>query len=168
MKFIDGDGFTAKDEAAPDITSEDKKALNTTLNILGFADNTEKKLREKLTRKGYSPDSVEYAVAYVKKIGALNDKRFLEREATRIAEQKLYGRRRIEQELYAKGFARDDILSLDFEEVDFPALCAKRIVKTRARFTDPRKLYAALVRYGYTSSDIREAQSLVREMDEDE
>ena len=155
-------------EKTPEPNPEYKKALNTALNILGFADNTEKKLREKLARKGHGPEAIDYACDYVKRIGALNDKRFIEREATRIAEQKLYGRRRIAQELYAKGFSREDILSLDFGEVDFPALCARRIVKTRARFTDPRKLYAALVRYGYTSSDIREAQALVREMDEDE
>lgn len=146
-----------------DIGQEYKKAVTAALNILGFADNTEKKLREKLLRKKFDRDAVDYAVDYVKRIGALNDSRFIEREATRIAEQKLYGKRRMVQELYAKGFSREDISSLDLSEIDFPALCAKRIIKIRTRFSDPRKLYAALVRYGYTSSDIRTAQELIRD-----
>lgn len=146
-----------------DTPSEYKKAVQTALNILGFADNTEKKLREKLARKGHEPDAVDFAVDYVKRIRALDDVRFIEREARRLAEQKLYGPRRIAQELYAKGFSRADISALDLGALDFPALCARRIAATRSRYSDPRKLYAALLRYGFTSGHIRDAQALADE-----
>ena len=149
-----------------DIPLEHKKAVRSALNILGYADNTEKKLREKLTHKGYDPDSVEFAIDYVKNMGALNDSRFIEIEVRRLAERKLYGIRRITQELSVKGFSRADIASVDLSEIDFPALCAKRIAQISSRYPDRRKLYAALQRYGYTSSDIRLAFEIISEGDE--
>lgn len=146
-----------------DIPVEHKKAVNSALNILGYADNTEKKLREKLGHKGFDPASVDYAIDYVKRIGALSDSRFIEIEARRLAEKKLYGIRRITQELYVKGFSREDIASLDFDDVDFPALCAKRIAQISRRYPDKRKLYAALMRYGYTSADVKLALEILSE-----
>ena len=146
-----------------EIPPEHKKAVGSALNILGYADNTEKKLREKLSHKGYAPESVDYAVDYVKGIGALNDSRFIEIEARRLAERKLYGIRRITQELYVKGFSREAVASLDYEDIDFPALCAKRISQIARRYPDKRKLYAALQRYGYTSQDVRLAFEILSE-----
>ena len=146
-----------------EIPSEHKKAVRSALNILGYADNTEKKLREKLSHKGYDPASVDFAVDYVKNMGALNDSRFIDIEVRRLAERKLYGIRRITQELFVKGFSREDIASVDLSELDFPALCAKRIAQLSSRYPDRRKLYAALQRYGYTSSDIRQAFEILTE-----
>ncbi|MBQ4055197.1 MAG: regulatory protein RecX [Clostridia bacterium] len=147
----------------PDIPLEHKKAVNSALNILGYADNTEKKLREKLRHKGFDPASVDFAVGYVKDIGALKDSRFIEIELRRLAEKKLYGIRRITQELYVKGFSREDIASLDFDDIDFPALCAKRIEQIAHRYPDKRKLCAALMRYGYTSADVKLALEIINE-----
>ena len=145
------------------IPDDFKKAVNTALNILDYADNTEQKLREKLRRKGYTEAQTDFAAEYVKSIGVLDDARFIARESERLATAKLYGRRRIAQELYAKGFRRDDIVALDLSGIDFPALCARRITKTRSRYPDDRKMYVSLLRYGFTPDDISSAFALLRE-----
>lgn len=143
------------------VPPEYEKAVNTAFNILDYADNTEKKLREKLARKGHAPDAVDFAVSYAKKAGALDDLRFMRRLADQLATVKLYGRRRIANELFVKGFKRSDIISLDLSEVDFGALCAQRIRKTAARYPEKDKMYASLLRYGYTPGDIAAAREII-------
>ena len=143
------------------VPPEYEKAVKTAFNILDYADNTEKKLREKLKRKGHAPDAVDFAVDYAKKAGALDDARYMRRLADHLATVKLYGRRRIANELYVKGFKKSDILSLDLSEVDFGVLCAERIRRTSSRYPEWEKMYAALLRYGYTPQDIREAKETI-------
>ena len=143
------------------VPPEYEKAVRTALNILDYADNTEKKLREKLARKGHAPEAVDFAVEHVKRIGALDDARYMRRLAELLATVKLYGRRRIVNELYVKGFKRSDILSLDLSEVDFGVLCAERIRRTTARYPEWEKMYASLIRYGFTPQDIREAKETI-------
>ncbi len=152
-----------------DIPTGHKKATRSALNILDYADNTEKKLREKLFRKGYSEDEVDFAVEYAKRKGYLNDRRLAENAMERIANAKLYGKQRIVQELYNKGVSRDIISELDFSEIDFARNCAKRILQTKNRYADREKLNAALLRYGFRYSDIKAAYSIIEEeYEEDE
>ena len=155
-----------KNEPFGVVPPEYEKAVRTTYNILEYADNTEKKLREKLIRKGYAKDAVDYAIEYAKRAGALNDRRFMERCVEQLATVKLYGRRRIANELYVKGFRREDIASLDLSEYDFAALCAERIRKTARRYPEREKMYASLVRYGYTSREIAQAFELAEDDEE--
>lgn len=145
---------------------EYEKALRSALNILDYADNTEKKLREKLARKGNPPVAVDFAVDYCKKHGFLNDMRYLLHISERIANGKLYGRRRVIEELYTKGFRREDIEELTFEDIDFAENCAERIRRTAARYSDTDKLKNALLRYGFTWSDIHSALEITGEEQE--
>ncbi|MBQ7500720.1 MAG: regulatory protein RecX [Clostridia bacterium] len=139
--------------------TEYENALKSALNILNYADNTEKKLREKLRSRGYSRSAVDEAVVYLKRYRYLDDRRFMERAVNHYANVKLYGARRIISSLYAKGFAREDIESLDFDEygIDFVELCRKRIEKTASRYKSREALVAALLRYGFSYSEIKEA-----------
>lgn len=139
-------------------TSE--KAKKSAVNILEYADNTERRLREKLGRKGFSPDDIETAVAYVKAGGLLNDKRYIAAAAEYMANVKLYGKARIAQSLYAKGFSRDDISALEYEDIDFCDVCRRRILKTKN--AEGEKLVAALRRYGFCYSEIRAALDLIK------
>ena len=148
------------------VPPEYEKAVRTAFNILDYADNTEKKLREKLKRKGHPPEAVDFAVEYAKKSGALDDRRYMRRLAEQMATVKLYGRRRIVNELYVKGFKKSDILSLDLSGVDFGALCAGRIKKTASRYPERDKMYAALLRYGFTPGDISRAYETIEEEEE--
>ena len=142
--------------------AERERALKSTLNILDYADNTERKLREKLARKGFARDAIDYAVEYVKNCGLLDDRRYMRDLVDRAVRVKLYGRRRVTQELFAKGFTRGDIESFDFSEFDFPAACAERIRKTARRYPDRDKLYASLARSGFTPNDITLAFQMLK------
>lgn len=146
-----------------DIGKRYQKAARSALNILDYADNTERKLREKLARKGYSRDETDYAVEYAKKSGYLNEKRHLENAVYTIANHKLYGKRRIRAELYQKGFRIEDIDNIDFSEIDFASNCAERIKKTVNRYDDKNKLQAALLRYGFSYEDIKSAYRIIKE-----
>ena len=143
-----------------------KKAARSALNMLDYADCTEKKLREKLARKGHDEDAIDFAVSYAKKVGYLNEARYLENAVYAIANSKLYGKRRLVTELYTKGFKREDIANIDFSEIDFAANCAKRILKIKNRYSDERKLYAALMRYGFSPSDIKDAFRIIEDENE--
>ena len=145
----------------PTVPPEYEKAVKTAFNVLEYADNTEKQLREKLKRKGHAPDAVDFAVNYAKETGALDDLRYMRRLAERLATVKLYGRRRIVNELFVKGFKKSDILSLDLSEVDFGVLCAERMKKTASRYPEREKMYASLLRYGFTPSDIAAAREMM-------
>ena len=134
--------------------------------MLDYADCTEKKLIEKLRRKGYDEDEIDYAVAYAKRVGYLNDARLIANTVYGIANSKLYGKRRIITELFTKGFKREDIEAVDFEEIDFVRNCAKRIEKTKNRYSEERKLYAALMRYGFSPSEIKAAIRIIEEENE--
>lgn len=151
-----------------EITKGMQKAAQSALNILGYADNTEKKLREKLKRKGYSEEESDFAVAYATKLGYLDEKRHLEMAIYSLANTKLYGKKRIIQDLYIKGFKRSDIAEADFSEIDFPRNCCKRIKQTKKNYSDVNKLYCALLRYGFSGSEIKSAFNLYKESEKDE
>ena len=140
-----------------EITKRMQKAAQSALNILGYADNTEKKLREKLGRKGFTEEEKDFAVEYAKKMGYLNEKRHLEMAVYSLANTKLYGKKRIIQDLYVKGFKRSDIAEADFSEIDFPRNCCKRIKQTKKNYSDVNKLYIALLRYGFSGDEIKQA-----------
>ena len=100
-------------------------------------------------------------------MGLISDSDTACREAER-ALKKLWGRRRIEAELYKKGYGADSVREalryVDRVGADYVANC-KRLIKQKLRTSNPspdemKKLYAALVRYGYTSAEIREAMGL--------
>ena len=148
---------------AEELTKRQQKAVRSALNMLDYADNTEKRLREKLFHKGYSTDEVDFAIEYAKKMDYLNESRFLEAFIYSLANTKLYGKRRIIQELYVKGFTREVISEADFSEIDFTANCFKRLRMTKNNYSDTRKLYAALLRYGYSPDEIKEAFRLYKE-----
>jgi regulatory protein len=137
-----------------------RAALKTALNIVGYKDNTEAQLREKLTERGYTSETVDDVVAFMTAKGYLNDERMLYRAARLMAEGKSYGKMRIRQELQQKKFRSGLVSTLDWErdelaDLDFAEICRKLILK-RGGARD-EKTYAFLRRYGHTTADIREA-----------
>jgi SOS response regulatory protein OraA/RecX len=127
------------------------EVINAGLRILNVAQNTEKQLRTKLIRKGYAAAHIDEAINYFKSKNYVNDGEFIERAAQRLADKKLYGKKRVELELYKMGFPRELIASLSYDEleIDFEANCAKAL----AKHPDT----ATLVRLGYTVSEIKKA-----------
>ena len=151
-----------------DIPKQYIKAVKSAVNILNYADKTEKKLKQRLIEKGYNDEQTDYAVHYVKEIGLLNDTRLIGYLSERLANVKLYGKRRIAAALYEKGFEKEDIYGIDYSEIDFISNCAERIRRTGSKYKDKNRLTAALVRYGFSYNEINEAFCLLEEEETDE
>ncbi len=136
------------------------------LSILAYGANSERRLAQKLTQKGFDPDSAKTAAAALKSEGCINEKRDAVREAEACL-KKLWGPRRILSKLCEKGYCNEALTAARtmLEDIDFPDLCAELIKKKfRSLPTDPKereKITATLVRYGYSLSDIREARRLL-------
>ncbi len=138
-------------------------AIKKGMNLLGFSRNTKKSLKRKLMQKGYPADIAEEAVLFLAEHGYIREHTEAELFAKTLAERKHYGRNRIKKELFAKGFESDVIReTMDTLEADFAEICAKRL-KTmggKALFEDrdrKNKTVAALMRYGFSYEDIKEA-----------
>lgn len=137
-----------------------RKALKTAMNIVGYKDNTEFTLREKLSERGYSGETVDAVAEFMKSKGYVDDSRMLVRTARSLALGKLYGKARIKNELAMKHFDREVLAALDWDceelsDIDFAKICGKLLEK-RGGVRD-EKTYAFLRRYGHTPSDIRAA-----------
>lgn len=153
-----------------------KEVMSAASNILVFADNTEKSLREKLLRKGFSEESINAAVDKLKEAGLINDARLMQSYSEYLADKKLYGKGRIKLELQKKGFDRQLIsenLNECVSEVDFKENCLKLIRKKKLadRIKDSktaRAVTAALARYGYGYAEIKYAYTRLLEEDEED
>jgi len=140
------------------LSEECARARKTAVNILSYSDNTEKRLRVKLAAKGFSRESAENAVEYVISRGWLDEKKQAESAIRYLAGVKLFGRRRILQELIKRGFRRTVIDSCDFDSCDFAGNC-KRLWEKRGN-TDDERTVAFLIRAGYSGEDIRAARRM--------
>ncbi len=171
--FVKKSGAEACRSDSDDYSDSEKACINSALNILVYANNTEKKLREKLYRKGYEKTTVDTAIDYVKGKGYIDENAQILDAAELLATAKLYGKKRIAVELYKKGFKRDAIASIDYAElgIDFVAGCAAMICRTcrlrddeeKRRFVPDDRQIGALIRYGYSVGEIREAVKLLHE-----
>jgi len=137
-----------------------RNALKTALNIIGYKDNTEGQLRDKLAERGYAPETVEDVVAWMIAKGYVNEERMLYRTIHLLAEGKGYGKMRIRQELQRKQFKPETLNALRWDDeeladIDFAHVCL-RLIRKRGGVRD-EKTYAFLRRYGHSASDIREA-----------
>ena len=148
-------------------TGEDRrlaKAFQTVCNILGYADQTEGRLREKLLERGYAGDTADAAIARAKELGFLDEYRLGVRRYRYLAQVRLLGAARIRAELRQYGFREDTVKRLfaDCEElcdIDYGENCA-RLLRRRGGVLD-RKNYAYLRGRGYSGEDIAEARRLL-------
>ncbi len=156
--------------------TELKDVMNSASNILVFADNTEKSLREKLSRKGYNDELIESAVLKLKEAGLINDARLIKSYTEYLADKKLYGKARIKLELQKKGFERELIgqkLDECVEDVDFKENCLKlvrkkNLVRKICDSKTARAVTAALARYGYGYAEIKYAYTRLLEENEED
>ncbi len=157
-------------ECAPDCfdavlaASHMHAARKRALSLLSYGRSSPKMLVRKLLQKGMDREVATAAVKDLIRQGYLNPRADAYAEATAYV-AKGWGRMRISSALREKGYSdplvRDALAQLDEDGVNYAENCAALI---RRRFpdrpTEPReraKMYASLARYGYTSSDIREA-----------
>lgn len=154
---IDADDFDRLQSAA-----ELCSAVRRGMSLLGYGACSKKALTLKLRNKGVDPETARSAADTLEQIGYIDEAA----DAQRIAERcikKYWGRSRISAELFSKGYSDEAVrTALDsLDEVDFAELCADYIEdKYRVPPNDPeqrRKLFGALARRGFSSSDIKDA-----------
>ena len=152
-----------KDNATPP-ASDAERALGSALNILAYAECTEKGLRQKLEKKGYAQESIDFAVDYMQKHRYLNEKRYLFRLVEYLGNTRLYGRRRIAMTLKEKGFAPETIsdhLDAALQQIDERNNC--RLALPKVKKDSPKKTIDALLRRGFLYGDIKAVMSEIED-----
>jgi regulatory protein len=144
------------------IALEKKRALDRALLILSYRDRSSHELNQKLNKAGFSNDVVTETIGSLKEYGYVDDRNFSKAWVQSRADTKLYGKKRIRQELIEKGLSENIIndtfseIALDESEMERALKLAQKklsslnnLEKTKAF----RRLGQYLFRKGY-SSDI--------------
>ena len=136
------------------------------VDLLNFGDATVSSMTRKLRTKGFSPDAARRGAEKLAERGLIDETRYARRAVRYYLEKKNYGRSRIVNEMYAKGFSRetiDEVLG-DIDDDDF--ICACRLMIDKKYHgelpSDPdgrRRAIAALFRYGFSRGEITLAVS---------
>ena len=154
-------GPVAADEL-PLLADADEKcrAVIAGRRMLGYASNSAKQLAVKLRRKGFSVASASFAAERLLSEGQIDECADALRQAERLVASGK-GRKRIIMQLRAKSFgdAAMKEVSLYLDTVDFSGICRRVIEKKWGELptdTDElRKCVAALMRLGFTMTDIK-------------
>lgn len=147
------------------------EAIRKGVHLLSYGAQSEKTLKQKLRARGISPNLAAEAADYLARRGLMNESE----DALRLAQncrRKHWGMRRILSHLFEKGYSESIVhaVQAELEEVDFVPDC---VVLIRAKYGLPetkeerQKTIAALMRYGYSMSEIRCALETVARECED-
>lgn len=143
--------------------SQLRRAKSKALYLLNFRDYSRRDIAARLRSDNeYSDESIETALDYMTEIGAIDDSRYAENMIRHLINHKHYGRRRIIQELSAKGIDRDTAEDALCEfEIDEPAAILNLLENKFSRDLDNdkgiRRTIASLQRYGYEMGDIMQS-----------
>ena len=162
----DGQEISEQEYEELEKTVNIRRAYNCAVSLLSRRDHSKKELMRKLKEKGYSKGA-EAAVEKLANSGYVDDERFCRLYASELIRLKVYGRKRVEQELYLKGVDRE-IISGVLDEISFDTDRLSDIIKRKylAKMTDEKgrqKAFNALLRLGYSYSEIRDALENMQE-----
>lgn len=142
---------------------EADRAKHKALRLLETRDYCERELVEKLTHSGISRESAQAAAARMAELGLVNDEAYAQRLAEELFRRKGYSPARIEQELIARGVARETAYeaarAIEGDPLERLAalLESKYAPSYKGTERDRRRVVNALQRLGYSFSDIRRA-----------
>lgn len=150
-------------------SSDYRLALNKAIDLLSVRDHARRELVKKLTEK-FGAEAAEKAADRVEELGMLDDRKFAENAVRSLSQFRGMGKRRIKNELFMKGVSADiaDEVLENFELDEQEAVEQLLAGKYKRMMTDEKgrkRAFAALVRLGYSYSDIRSA---MRNYDESE
>ncbi len=128
--------------------------------FLDRADYSEKKLYEKICAGGISAAGAARAVSRLKELGLIDDIRLCTRLAERYAEQNV-SKRETFSKLMQKGIPADIVKSvleeISFDEASQIEMIIQKKYKNKLSGKDSiQKVYAALIRKGFSYSAVRE------------
>lgn len=146
------------------------KAKSKAYDYLSYGDMSEKKLFDKLTRYGFSREIALECVEDMRQRGYIDNTRYAADLAYSLANVRLYGPRRIIQELRLRGIDSQtaqyavESLDTDFKQ-SIKALVSGRLKRDMTDPKEVKKLIAALMRNGY---DYETVKSSLREIADEE
>ena len=142
----------------------DRAAYAAGLAMLARRELSEVQMRDRLARREHSPGSIDCAVARLRDVGALDDRRVALAAARTDAQVKSRGRARILRHLHTLGISTataEAAVNQVFDAVSETDLLeralARRLRGPSARIRDAshfRRLYQQLVRQGFSSSAV--------------
>ncbi len=127
--------------------------------LLGFCDRSEKEIREKILKKGYSEAECEEAIAFCRTYGYLDDERFATHFTHDAVNLKKFGKARIKMELRHKGI-NEEVIDSALEEVGDEKEMLKEEMQRRFSnldFSDKKvknKVFGYFARRGFKTRDI--------------
>jgi regulatory protein len=144
-------------------------ARNYAYLLLSYKARTSAELRERLVRKGFSPDVVSSTLERLGELGLVNDEQF----ARQFTEDRVVvghkGTWRVRAELRKRGVAREQIEQAIAAAPDETAAAREVVLKFRARNKrlEPdvlrRRLYGFLARRGFSVDTIRQVLDVTDE-----
>lgn len=159
-----GEPGVFSDEEAADILRAALvySAETAAMSYLARAEQSRSGLTRKLLRKGLDGGVIGQALDYLERQGYLSDRRFAGAWLRSRSIDHAEGRSRLSAELAARGIGREDRESaLDefFESCDEGDLCLRALRKSlrTKKYDDREKLYASLMRAGFSLREIKGA-----------
>ncbi len=150
-----------------------KRAKLRCMNLLQSREYTEKQLIDKLRQGCYPEAAIEEALQYVKSFHYVDDERYAEQYIRCHITDK--SRQRIKMDLARKGIDKKQIerklaeAEFDAAEEDqqnlLKSLLLKKHYESDLSLQEKQKIFAFLMRRGFTAEDIRKAMNLYEESD---
>lgn len=148
-----------------------RRAFNKASDLLSRRDHSERELLLKLRQKGFG-EGAEEAIEKLKGYGYVDDFRFAKSYASELKRLKHFGKRRIELELMKKGvdcgIIAEALAETEFDENELVELINRKYYRNLNDEKGVQKTVNALVRAGYTFSQIKDALRLIEEERENE
>ncbi len=142
-------------------SAEQSKVYGLALSFLSFRNRSRQEMADYLRRKEVPPTEIEAVITRLIQGRLINDEQFASAWVANRMSLRTRSKRRLEQELQAKGVPRDDIAAALDEVSDEAELAGVVSVIERKRgqsqYQDPQKLMAYLARQGYPYDLIKKA-----------
>ena len=146
--------------------SKECLAIRKGTELLSYSSSSRKRLVQRLRNKGIDRENAESAAEHLANIGAINEECDVEHQVD-LRLKKLWGKKRIYNELLAKGYEKEHIANAleDITKEQMIENCAALLRKKHKTIPEEsivrKKIVGSLVRYGYTFDEIRCALEIV-------
>jgi len=131
----------------------DEKALKYLYRLISQRDYTEKTLRDKLRKKGFSSNVINNSLNRLKELGYLDQENFI-RNYINSSIKKLYGPARIKSKLYEKGIDYSETEAVLEEIYDYETIKRNLEILRLKNKKDKEKFIAFCIRRGFSLRDI--------------
>lgn len=147
-----------------------RRAYNKGLDFLSRRPYGTKELIKKLCEKGHEKEASQKACERLIELGLLNDEEYARILANDLSERKSYSIKRIKQELNFRGIDREiienTVESLDNDpQKSIIMLVKKKYINKLNDEKGKKRTVDALLRLGYSYSDIKSALNTISEFD---